>query len=128
MDKAPKCPKCAEVTIQANAGLFQPIYYWYCRNCKEEVVENARVLTGGKAKLTINGKEIEGIEGVDITINPDAGDMDLLKEFERLVAEGGSDEDVADALHYIAGPNTTTPDDLDRYFGFDPDSMGECDD
>ena len=37
MNNIPICKICGKEAVQANAGVYSQIFYWYCRNCKIEV-------------------------------------------------------------------------------------------
>lgn len=61
------CPKCKNIGRKANAGFSSIIPYYYCDTCKEEI-------------------ELDEVVTRRITPKQD-DDMDLLAEFERLIAD-----------------------------------------
>lgn len=78
---APTCPRCKENgdVVQADAGLFSQILYWYCKTCKQEVggkneeTEN-NIFKGIDTSFYINGQKIEGPSldyGIDLDIQID---------------------------------------------------------
>lgn len=135
MDKAPECPKCADIAVQRNAGLNSNIPYWYCQTCKDEVKEEDTLTeikivdkeTGeeiykgrgkikvdfSKAKIYPPGKYSNDpadhvlIKDEEVNISVSISDEELLKEFERMINESTL--------------QTISPDELDKMYGVDSD-------
>ena len=74
------CQKCKNAAVKCYIGMHNETSYWYCRTCKIEIVEDRKADHA-------NEELIHSYQHYDSDDN-----FDLLKEFERLVAEGGKDD------------------------------------